>query len=73
MKSYYELRYHPSRRIMIKDNCGFFDVTCEDMRINRYKVTSRSRAVIEQSFDDLKPAMIAALNAAIKDLENENQ
>ena len=73
MKSYYELRYHPDRRIMIKDNCGFYDITCEDMMTSRYKITSRSRAVINETHDQFKTAMIAALKAALRDLENEDK
>lgn len=73
MKSYYELRYHPDRRIMVKDNCGFFDITCEDMMTNRYKITSRSRSVINETHDQFKTAMIAALKAALRDLENEDK
>lgn len=70
MKSYYELRYHPDRRIMVKDNCGFFDITCEDLMTSRYKVTARSRAVIYETHEKFKPAMIAALKAALADLED---
>lgn len=70
IKSYYEIRYHPERRIMVKDHCGFFDVICEELAGNRYKVTPRSRAVINETNDKFKVSMTNALKAALKDLED---
>ena len=68
IKAYFEIRYRADRRIMVKENCGFYDVICEDLVAHRFKVTAKSKAIIEAVFSDYKSAMTAALQAALSDI-----